>query len=266
MVSAAAGGRASALPAGGVPPLLSTTELSWRVGGAHIVDNVSIDVAPGEFVAVIGPNGAGKTSLLNLLSGVRRPTAGRVLLRGHDITRIAVHKRAHLGIGRSFQSSAVFGSLTVAGNVRLALQAHGGDNLRIWPRPAVDRRLDARTAEILEQVGLATRSTTLSSTLSHGDKRKLELALMLACEPALLLLDEPMAGVSAEDVPGLVAVIRSLNTGERGVVMVEHHVDVVLDLADRIAVMHHGALLICSDPDTVMADATVQSAYLGEAL
>ncbi len=263
-----AGGRAgSGAPTSGVTPILSAQDVTWRIGGVHIVDGVSLDIAPGEFVAIIGPNGAGKTSLLNLLSGVRRPTSGRVAYRGRDITRLAVHRRAHIGIGRSFQSSAVFGSLTVADNVRLAVTSLRGGSLRAWPSPAADRRVAAEADRILDEVGLAARATTSSAALSHGDKRKLEIALMLACDPALLLLDEPMAGVSAEDIPGLVALIRAIaNRDQRSVVMVEHHVDVVLDLADRIAVMHHGALLTCADPATVMADATVQSAYLGEAL
>jgi branched-chain amino acid transport system ATP-binding protein len=254
-------------PDGEGPPALETRNLGWHVGGVRIVDDVSLAVAPGEFVAVIGPNGAGKTSLLNLLSGLRRPSAGHVLCNGADITRLAVHKRSHLGIGRSFQSSAVFGSLSVEENVRLAVQSHRGGSLRAWPRRRADAEVARTSAEILEQVGLASRSSSNAKSLSHGDKRKLEIALMLACAPRVLLLDEPMAGVSAEDVPGLVSVIRGVaSQDERSVVMVEHHMDVVLDLADRVAVMHHGALLICDRPDVVIADPTVQTAYLGEGL
>jgi branched-chain amino acid transport system ATP-binding protein len=266
-----AGGRADGAPTSGVvtpgPAALSTVDLTWHVGGAHIVEGVSLDVAQGEFVAVIGPNGAGKTSLLNMLSGLRRPSSGQILLRGRDITNVPVHTRAHLGIGRSFQSSAVFGSLSVRDNVRLAVTAHRGGSLRAWPRRAVDESVSAEADRILAEVGLGQHRAMTSAALSHGDKRKLEIALMLAGRPSLILLDEPMAGVSAEDVPGLADVVRRLSSGgDCSVIMVEHHVDVVLDLADRIAVMHHGALLICADPATVMADDTVQAAYLGEGL
>jgi branched-chain amino acid transport system ATP-binding protein len=265
------GGRIADAPTSGVPAsgdaMLSIVDLSWHVGGVRIVEAVNLDVAAGQFVAVIGPNGAGKTSLLNLISGLRKPSSGRVLHRGRDITRMPVHKRAGIGIGRSFQSSAVFGSLSVADNVRLAVQSHRGGSLRAWASRTKDAAVNDETARILDEVDLADRASAVSGTLSHGDKRKLEIALMLACDPSLLLLDEPMAGVSAEDVPGLATLVRRLSAdAQRAVVMVEHHIDVVLDLADRIAVMHHGTLLICADPQTVMADATVQSAYLGEGL
>jgi branched-chain amino acid transport system ATP-binding protein len=256
-----------------------------------IVDGVDLALAEGEFVAVIGPNGAGKTSLFNLVSGLRRPTAGRVLLGGVEVTRLPVHRRARLGLGRTFQSSSVFGSLSVAQNVRLAVQAHRGGSMRAWRRPAADRAVAAEADAILTQVMLEHRRLDLAGTLAHGDKRKLEIALLLAGSPRVLLLDEPMAGVSADDVPALVEVIRSLTASPatpasaaagsagavraagtaadrpvRSVLMVEHHMDVVLDLADRVAVMHHGALLICDTPAAVMADPTVQEAYLGEEL
>ncbi|SCL13747.1 amino acid/amide ABC transporter ATP-binding protein 1, HAAT family [Micromonospora rhizosphaerae] len=247
--------------------MLATRGLTWRIGEVAIVDNVYLDLAPGEFLGVIGPNGAGKTSLFNLISGLRRPTDGRVLLDGEDITSLPPHRRARLGLGRTFQASSVFGSLTVQENVRLAVQAHRGGSMKLWRRAAADREVAAAADAALDRVGLAHRGTALAGTLAHGEKRKLEIALLLAGEPRVMLLDEPMAGVSAEDVPELVAVIKSL-TGDSGrsVLMVEHHMDVILELADRIAVMHHGALLACDTPETVMANATVQEAYLGESL
>jgi branched-chain amino acid transport system ATP-binding protein len=246
---------------------LSTRGLSWRVGGVPIVDRIDLDLADGEFLAVIGPNGAGKTSLFNLISGLRRPSAGTVHLAGAEVTRLSPHQRARRGLGRTFQSSSVFGSLSVAVNVRLAVQAKRGGSMRPFPWPGRDRAIASRADDVLERVGLAASKDRLAGTLAHGEKRKLEIALLLAGEPRVLLLDEPMAGVSAEDVPGLVALIRTLTRDERrSVLMVEHHMDVVLDLADRVAVMHHGALLICDTPDVVMADRTVQEAYLGEAL
>ncbi|MEV0157605.1 ABC transporter ATP-binding protein [Micromonospora sp. NPDC050686] len=247
--------------------MLATRGLTWRIGEVAIVDSVHLDLAPGEFLGVIGPNGAGKTSLFNLISGLRPPTEGRILLDGEDITALPPYRRARLGLGRTFQASSVFGSLSVRENVRLAVQAHRGGSMKLWRRAAADREVAAAADAALDRVGLAHRGTALAGTLAHGEKRKLEIALLLAGEPRVMLLDEPMAGVSAEDVPELVQVIRSL-TGDSGrsVLMVEHHMDVILELADRIAVMHHGALLACDTPETVMANATVQEAYLGEAL
>ncbi|WP_431883864.1 ABC transporter ATP-binding protein [Micromonospora gifhornensis] len=247
--------------------MLATRGLTWRIGEVAIVDAVDIDLAPGEFLGVIGPNGAGKTSLFNLITGLRRPTEGQVTLDGQDISTLPPHRRARLGLGRTFQASSVFGSLSVRENVRLAVQAHRGGSMKLWRRAAADRKVAAAADAALDRVGLTHRGTALAGTLAHGEKRKLEIALLLAGEPRVMLLDEPMAGVSAEDVPELVQVIRSL-TGDSGrsVLMVEHHMDVILELADRIAVMHHGALLACDTPETVMANPTVQEAYLGEEL
>ncbi|NJP31367.1 ABC transporter ATP-binding protein [Micromonospora thermarum] len=247
--------------------MLATRGLTWRIGEVAIVDSVYLDLAPGEFLGVIGPNGAGKTSLFNLITGLRRATEGRITLDGQDISALPPYKRARLGLGRTFQASSVFGSLSVRENVRLAVQAYRGGSMKLWRRAAADREVAAAADAALERVGLAHRGTALAGTLAHGEKRKLEIALLLAGEPRVMLLDEPMAGVSAEDVPELVQVIRSL-TGDSGrsVLMVEHHMDVILELADRIAVMHHGALLACDTPETVMANPTVQEAYLGESL
>ncbi|SCE91682.1 amino acid/amide ABC transporter ATP-binding protein 1, HAAT family [Micromonospora coriariae] len=247
--------------------MLATRGLTWRIGEVAIVDSVYLDLAPGEFLGVIGPNGAGKTSLFNLITGLRRATEGRITLDGQDIGALPPHRRARLGLGRTFQASSVFGSLSVRENVRLAVQAHRGGSMKLWRRAAADREVAAAADTALDRVGLAHRGTALAGTLAHGEKRKLEIALLLAGEPRVMLLDEPMAGVSAEDVPELVSVIKSL-TGDSGraVLMVEHHMDVILELADRIAVMHHGALLACDTPETVMANPTVQEAYLGESL
>jgi branched-chain amino acid transport system ATP-binding protein len=250
-----------------VAAALATRGLSWRVGEVAIVDGVDLELRRGEFLGVIGPNGAGKTSLFNLVSGLHRPTLGRVLLHGEDITALRPHRRAQRGLGRTFQASAVFGSLSVRENVRLATQARRGGSLRLWRSAARDQGVLRAADDVVERVGLTDRAGAPAGTLAHGEKRKLEIALLLAGEPTVMLLDEPMAGVSAEDVPELMHVIRAL-TGERGrsVLMVEHHMDVILELADRIAVMHHGAVLACDTPAAVMANPTVQEAYLGEAL
>jgi branched-chain amino acid transport system ATP-binding protein len=243
--------------------VLAVSDLSWHAGGARIVSDVTFEVADGEFIAVIGPNGAGKTSLFNLISGVLRASAGTVVLDGVDITREPPHRRARLGLGRTFQTSSVFATLTVAENVRLAAAARRGSCLRLWRRADADAAAREAAAEALERVGLADRAGEVAGALSHGDKRKLELAILLATDPRVILLDEPMAGLGASDVPALTEVIRSL---DRTVLMVEHHMEVLLDLADRVAVMHHGALLAVDTPEKVMADATVQDAYLGEPL
>jgi branched-chain amino acid transport system ATP-binding protein len=247
--------------------LLATRALGLDIGGAAIVADVSLEVAEGELLGIIGPNGAGKTSLFNLLSGLHRPTAGTIELDGREITRERAYKRTRLGLGRTFQVSNVFPLLTVLENVRLAAEAQLGGTLRIWRRAAGVRAALDRAGFALERVGLAARTASVAGQLAHGDKRKLELAMLLAGDPRVILLDEPMAGVSAEDVPELVELIRSVHA-ERGktVLMVEHHMEVVTGLADRIAVMHHGALLACDTPEAIMADPTVQAAYLGEEL
>ncbi|WP_079063381.1 ABC transporter ATP-binding protein [Peterkaempfera griseoplana] len=245
-------------------PVLRLRGLGWTVGGATIVEDVSLDVAQGEFVAFIGPNGAGKTSLFNLISGLTTATTGTIALDGTEITAEPVHTRARRGLGRTFQTSSLWPGMTAADHVRLAAQAAGRTSYRIWRRAD---RYPRQVAEVLERTGLAHRADTPAGDLSHGEKRKLELAVLLVGEPRLILLDEPMAGVSAEEVPALTELIRSVHRDHgRTVLMVEHHMDVLLGLADRLAVMHHGTLLALDTPAAVMADATVQQAYLGEAL
>jgi branched-chain amino acid transport system ATP-binding protein len=248
------------------PPVVSTRDLGLTIGGAQIVAGVTLEVPAGELLGIIGPNGAGKTTLFNLLSGLYRPTTGAIELNGRDVTHEPVSRRTRAGLGRTFQVSSVFPLLSVRENVRLAAEAALGGTLRLWrPATRVKRALEkARTA--LERVGLGERSDWRAGSLAHGDKRRLELAMLLAADPEVLLLDEPMAGLSAEHVPDLVELIRSLHEDGKTVLMVEHHMDVVTGLAQRIAVMHHGALLACDTPEAVMANETVQSAYLGEEL
>jgi branched-chain amino acid transport system ATP-binding protein len=243
--------------------ILSTRALRWDVGGATIVADVSLDVPEGECLGIIGPNGAGKTSLFNLLSGLIRPTGGEVVLAGREITDDPPYRRTQAGLGRTFQVSSVFPLLTVLENARLAAEAAAGGTMRIWRRAPRLKVADSALA----RVGLAGRARALAGSLSHGDKRKLELAMLLAADKRVILLDEPMAGVSAEDVEGLVDLIGSVHREEgRTVLMVEHHMEVVTGLADRIGVMHHGTLLACDTPQAIMANETVQEAYLGEPL
>jgi branched-chain amino acid transport system ATP-binding protein len=216
---------------------------------------------------VIGPNGAGKTTLFNLVSGLLRPTSGSIELGGVDVTNQPPFRRTRAGLGRTFQVSNVFPLLPALENVRLAAEAALGGTMRIWRRADGVREAVDRARWALGRVGLGGREAVLAGALSHGDKRKLELAMLLAGTPRVLLLDEPMAGVSVEDVPELVELIRSVHRDEgKTVLMVEHHMEVVTGLAQRIAVMHHGSLLAVGTPDEIMRNETVQQAYLGEAL
>ena len=248
-------------------PLLATRQLGLDIGGATIVADVSLDVAEGEFLGIIGPNGAGKTSLFNLLSGLYRPTAGSIALDGRDVTHDAPYRRAAAGLGRTFQVSSVFPRLTVFENARLAAAAAVGGTMRIWRRAAGVKAAVERARWALERVGLGPREQWPAGALAHGDKRKLELAMVLCGDPRVIMLDEPMAGMSIEDVPALVELIKSLQVQEgKTVLMVEHHISVVTGVAERIAVMHHGRLLACDTTENILRNEEVQAAYLGEPL
>ena len=244
---------------------IDVQDVGWTVGGAVILAEISLQVARGELLAVIGPNGAGKSSLVNVISGVTRPSTGRILLSGRDVTRLPVRLRARAGIGRTFQTSSLFGGLTSLQNVCFALQTATSSPLNPLRR-AVSTADRTAAHELLELVGMDHRATWSTASLSHGDKRKLEMAVALARRPDVLLLDEPMAGVSMEDVPGLVQLIADVNAQGVTICMVEHHMHVVLGLADRIAVLHHGRLLAVGSPTEVTADEAVKRAYLGDAL
>ena len=246
------------------PPILATRNLGLDIGGATIVSDVGLEVREGELLAVIGPNGAGKTTLFNLVSGLLRPTTGTVEFAGADITGAPPFKRTRAGIGRTFQVSNVFPLLSSLENVRLSAEAALGGTWHIWRRANGVRAAVERARSALERVGLAGHEDWPAGMLSHGDKRKLELAMVLAGESRLILLDEPMAGVSMEDVPGLVELIRSVHGEGKTVLMVEHHMEVVTGLAERIAVLHHGSLLAVDTPEAIMQNETVQQAYLGE--
>jgi branched-chain amino acid transport system ATP-binding protein len=252
---------------GEAPPILATRNLGLDIGGATIVADVDLEVRDGEFLGIIGPNGAGKTSLFNLLSGLHRPTAGEIEFEGRTITHEPPFRRTRAGLGRTFQISSVFPLLPVLENARLAAEAALGGTLRIWRRASWMREALDRARWALKRVGLDHRRDVLAGSLSHGDKRKLELAMLLSGDPRVVLLDEPMAGVSLEDVPVLVSLIQSIQQDEgKTVLMVEHHIEVVTGVAERIAVMHHGRMLAVDTPERVMADETVQSAYVGDAL
>jgi len=245
--------------------ILETHDLRKAFGGLVAVDGVSIQIAGGSTHSIIGPNGAGKTTLFNLLTGRHRPTGGRVLFKGQDITRLPVHRRAHIGIGRSFQITNIFPNLTVLENVRLAVQSLKGGNFRFWGRVAPDGDDTRRAMAVLERIGLHDMALLPASVLPHGGKRKLELAILLAADPELLLLDEPTAGMASEQVPELITIIGAIaRQGGKTIVMVEHNMNVVMGISDRITVMNMGKVLTEGTPAQIAADKTVQSVYLGE--
>jgi branched-chain amino acid transport system ATP-binding protein len=247
--------------------VMATAGLGLRISGATIVDDVNLEVNEGEFLVIIGPNGAGKTTLFNLLSGVTRPSAGRIVFRGTDVTHAPPYVRARLGLGRTFQTSTIFAELSTLENARLAAQAYLGGSNRVWALADQQRAPLERAREALAAVGLEARAETKAASLSHGEKRKLDLAILLCGDPAVVLLDEPTAGIAVEDVPEMMALIRRIHRDQnKTVLMVEHRMDLVMGLADRMAVMHHGALLAVDTPDRIIANETVQSAYLGDPL
>jgi branched-chain amino acid transport system ATP-binding protein len=244
--------------------LLETKGLTIQFGGHVAVSDVNFQVEPGTFTSIIGPNGAGKTTFFNLLSGQLKPTSGSVHFERRDITKAAVHERSRLGIGRSFQITNVFPSLTVLENVRLAVQALGGVSFRLFAHYKKFRQFEERAHELLKMVHLDAKAGQLAKNLSHGDKRKLEIGILLALEPKVLLLDEPTAGMSLEEVPAILEVIRAVKeSGRHTILLIEHKIDMVLDLSDRLAVLFNGRLLATGTPEEIMNNDLVQSAYLG---
>ena len=245
--------------------ILETKNLRKEFGGLVAVDDVSVQIRARRLHSIIGPNGAGKTTLFNLLSGAMPPTGGQVFFKGRDITNLPPHRMAHLGLGRSFQITNIFPNLTVLENVRLAAQAVGKDNFKLFRHFARFEQYQATARQIIAQVGLQGREEVLASALPHGDKRKLELGIMLASDPELLLLDEPTAGMSSEQVPSLLEIIRHIMAaGDKTIVLVEHRMDMVMSISDFITVMHQGRVLAEGTPQEIAADEMVQSAYLGK--
>ncbi|QCO16325.1 ABC transporter ATP-binding protein [Azospirillum brasilense] len=247
------------------PPLLSTDSLVKRFGGLAATDGLSLSVAEGELHALIGPNGAGKTTLIGQLSGELTPDSGTILFDGRDVTRLPVHKRAQRGLARSFQITSIFPSFTALDNVALAVQAHAGHSFRFWRDAARDRRLADPARAVLERVGLGARADTRADALAHGEKRQLELAMALATGPRLLLLDEPMAGMGPEDSARMVELLRELKGGVT-ILLVEHDMDAVFALADRITVLVRGKDLASGTPEQIRNDPAVREAYLGDEL
>jgi len=248
--------------------VLETRNLTIRFGGHVAVDHVSCAFAPGTLTAIVGPNGAGKTTYFNLISGQLPASEGQVLLDGHDITRLPAPLRTHRGLGRAFQLTQLFPNLTVQENVRLAVQAResgrgrgGLDLFSVW----LDRKSwIAEAREILQSVRLDDKRDAHAAGLPHGDQRKLEVALLMALDPKVFMFDEPTAGMSVDEVPVILDLIRALKARkDRLILLVEHKMDVVSELADRIIVLHNGALVADGEPAAVIASPVVQQAYLG---
>jgi branched-chain amino acid transport system ATP-binding protein len=243
-------------------PILSTREVVKVFAGFTALGGVSLDVAPGSIHAIIGPNGAGKTTFFNVLSGFAPATRGSVRFAGRDIAHLDPAAIARMGMVRSFQINSVFPHLTVLDNVKIALQARTCLSRRLLASPNVTAVLDDPAREALAAVGLETEEDFLATHLSYGKKRSLELAIALAQDPQVLLLDEPTAGMGAEDVDRTVALIGRIAAG-RTIVLVEHNLRVVADLADRVTVLQRGRVLVSGSYDEVRADARVVTAYLG---
>ncbi|MEM7425690.1 MAG: ABC transporter ATP-binding protein [Pseudomonadota bacterium] len=243
--------------------LLETVDLQKTFGGVTATDHVSLRVEEGECHAVIGPNGAGKTTLISQLSGMLPADSGKILFHGQDITTEPPQKRSHLGLARSFQITSVFMGLSVLDNVALAVQAHQGHSFRFWKPARADEGLRQPAREILKRVGIAERADDLASVMSHGERRQLEIAMALATGPHVLLLDEPMAGMGPEESARMVEFLKGLEG--MTMLLVEHDMDAVFALADRISVMVYGRLIATGTPDEIRANEEVRQAYLGEA-
>ncbi len=244
-------------------PHLKMEALVKHFGGLIATDHLSLEIGHGELHAVIGPNGAGKTTLLAQLFGTVAPDSGRIVFEGRDITHMATHRRSAIGIARSFQITSIFLDFTVLHNVMLAVQAHAGHSYRFWAAAAKAAELREPALEALGKVGLAGRADHIAANLSHGEQRQLEIAMALATRPRLLLLDEPMAGMGAEESGRMIETLREL-AGDHTILLIEHDMDAVFALADRITVMVYGRAIATGDPDSIRANAEVRQAYLGE--
>lgn len=257
----------SSVYAAGAPmsePLLQVTNLTKRFEGIVATDNLTFDVIAGELHAIIGPNGAGKTTLIAQVGGQVIPNSGRIRFAGNDITALPIHRRNHLGLARTFQIASLFLDFSVLDNVALAVQAHVGHSFRFWRDARKDPKLRQPAQLALARVGLAQRADLPASALSHGEHRLLELAIALASEPRMLLLDEPMAGLGPEESAQMVEMLRALKR-ELTILLVEHDMEAVFALANRITVLVYGRAIAVGPPEVIRASKEVRQAYLGEA-
>ena len=243
--------------------ILSIKGLVKRFGGLIATDHIDFEVQPGEVHAIIGPNGAGKTTLISQLAGELHPDAGSMTFEGRDISRLPVPARSLLGLGRSYQISQIFREFTALENVMLAVQAHAGHSFSFFNPVASDAALMVPAQAALDLVGLGTRAHSKVAAMAHGEHRQLELAMTLAGKPRLLLLDEPMAGMSQKESEEMISLVKSLK-GKYAVILVEHDMDAVFALADRISVLVYGRIIVTGTPDTIRNNREVKEAYLGE--
>lgn len=245
-------------------PILETKDLTIQFGGHVAVNQVNLTVKEKELKSIIGPNGAGKTTLFNLLSGQLFPTGGTIHYKGENITSLSPVIRARKGIGRSFQITNVFPNLTVLENVRLAVQSQKGIRFQILKHFHKYKDITDRAYELLEMVLLSNKADLLAKNLAHGEQRKLEIAMLLALETEVLLLDEPTAGMSLEDVPAILEVIKKIkDQGDKTILLIEHKMDMILNLSDSVLVLFNGEFLADGSPQQIMENETVQTAYLG---
>ena len=244
-------------------PMLRLERLSKSFGALKVTDGIDLDIPAGETHAIIGPNGAGKTTLIHQISGALAPDAGRIVVDGRDVTHLPMPARAHLGLARSFQITHVLPRFTALENVALAVQARSGSSFHFWQPAAREEALNAPAMDALQVVELTARAQTPAGSLSHGETRRLEIAIALAQAPKLLLLDEPMAGAGAEETRRLVETLKRLKR-RYTIVLVEHDMHAVFALADRISVLVEGRIIASGTPDAVRSDAAVRAAYLGD--
>jgi branched-chain amino acid transport system ATP-binding protein len=243
--------------------LLATKGLCKSFGSLVVTDDLTLDVMAGELHAVIGPNGAGKTTLIHQLSGLSASDAGHILFEGRDITRLSMAVRAANGIARSFQITSILPAFSALENVALAVQARSGSSFQFWRPADTERKLNAVAMSALAEVGLEARSTFPAGRLSHGEKRQLEIAVAIATNPKLLLLDEPLAGLGREESEAIIGLLHRLKS-RFAILLVEHDMDAVFQLADRVSVLVYGRLLATGAPGEIRANADVRTAYLGE--
>ena len=243
--------------------LLKIENLNKSFGGLRAIQDLSMEIEEGEIHAVIGPNGAGKTTLIAQLSGSLGPDSGSVFFSGDDITQLPEYRRCALGLARSFQITSILSNFSTLDNVAMAVQAHVGHSFRFWRKAREDPVLRNPALEVLEQIGLSERKNDPASSLSHGEQRQLELAMALATDPKLLLLDEPMAGMGTEESRMMVDLLSELKGGHT-IVLIEHDMDAVFALADRITVLVYGQKIACDTPQNIRSDPEVRKAYLGE--
>jgi branched-chain amino acid transport system ATP-binding protein len=246
-----------------IGPVLEVREVSKSFGALRACDAISLEVRPGEVHALIGPNGAGKTTLIGQITGELTPDRGSILFEGRDITALPTAARARLGLARSFQITSIFRSFTAQGNVALAVQATEPHSFRFWHAAGAIARLQSPARRRLQEIGLGARTRAIAAGMAHGEHRQLEIAMALATEPRLLLLDEPMAGLGNEESQAMLALLARLK-GRYSILLIEHDMDVVFSLADRVSVLVQGRVIASGAAETIRNDPLVREAYLGE--